>query len=209
VLDFGVSKALALSSATTREGITGAGLALGTPRYMAPEQVVADPEIDGRADLYAWGVMAYEMLTGQTPFGGNDPVMILRAHLTTEPAAIATIRRDVPPSVAALIMRCLEKDRTRRPASAGEVLDLLDAMGTPSGMRASGAVAESGWRRARSALIPALCYVVACGLMMAGLEWLLAQGQIGMRMMVMAVVISLLGLPVVVGIGLVRGIREG
>lgn len=206
VLDFGVSKALAASAATMKDGITGAGLALGTPRYMAPEQVVADPEIDGRADLYAWGIMAYELFTGNTPFGGSDPVMTLRAHLTAEVPSLAKARREVPPAVAALVMRCLEKDRTRRPASADEVLDLLDTMGTPSGMRMTGIGGAS--LKAKSALVPAVVYLLACAITIAGLQWLQSQGQIGMRLMVMAIVVALLGFPVVVGLGLIRGLRE-
>ena len=210
VLDFGVSKALAASTQAPADGITGAGLAIGTPRYMAPEQVVADPNIDVRADLYALGVLAYELLTGSTPFGGNDPVKILRAHLTEPPAPVATRRTGIPPVIAALVMRCLEKDRARRPAGANEVLDLLDATATPSGVPAMsfGAAATRGVAWATAALIPALVYILASGLMIAGLRWLAAEGQIGSRLMVFAIVAALLGLPVVVGVGLLLGLRR-
>lgn len=210
VLDFGVSKALAASTQTPADGITGAGLAIGTPRYMAPEQVVADPDIDQRADLYALGVMAYELLTGSTPFGGNDPVKIVRAHLSETPEPVGKRRGGIPPVIAALVMRCLEKDRARRPAGADEVLDLLDSMATPSHIHAMslGAAASRGAAWATSALMPALVYLVAAGIMVAGLKWLAAQGQIGNRLMVFSIVLALLGLPVVVAIGLLMGLRR-
>jgi len=208
VLDFGVSKALAASSAAPVDGITGAGLAIGTPRYMAPEQVVADPNLDARADLYAWGVLAYELLTGTTPFGGNDPVKILRAHLAEVPAPIASHRPEVPRAVGALVMRCLEKDRTRRPESAEELLELLDTMGTPSAVRALslGDLGRGGGLR--STLLTVGLYLLACGITILGLRWLADQGQIGARLLVMATVAALLGFPVVVGAGLVIGLRR-
>ena len=210
VLDFGVSKAIAASAQTLQDGLTGAGLAIGTPRYMAPEQVIGDPNVDVRADLYAFGVLAYELLTGATPFGGNDPVKILRAHLTETPSPIGKLRAGLPPVVAGLVMRCLEKDRERRPASADEVLTLLDAMGTPSGLRtvSFGEAAGRGLDWVRAALLPASVYVAACGLMILGLRWLAGAGQVGPRLLVFAVVGALLGLPVVVGAGLVLGLRR-
>ncbi len=208
VLDFGVSKALAASSPAPVDGLTGAGLAIGTPRYMAPEQVVADPDLDARADLYAWGVLAYELLTGATPFGGNDPVKILRAHLTEAPTSIAALRTGLPPVIAALVMRCLEKERARRPGSAEEVLTLLDTLGTPSGVRALSPGEVARWSGVRTMLIPAGLYLLACSLTIGGLHWLAGQGQIGARLLVMAVVVALLGLPVVVGAGLVFSLRR-
>ncbi len=112
--------------------------------------------------------------------------------------------------ISALVMRCLEKDRERRPASAGEVLALLDSMATPSGMPAMslGAAASRGAAWATSALLPALVYCLAAGVMIAGLKWLAAQGQIGSRLMVFSIVMALLGLPVVVAIGLLMGLKR-
>jgi serine/threonine-protein kinase len=210
VLDFGVSKALAASTQAPADGLTGAGLAIGTPRYMAPEQVMADPNIDVRADIYAFGILAYELLTGSTPFGGNDPVKIVRAHLTETPEPVANRRAGIPPNIAALVMRCLEKERERRPATAGEVLDLLDSMTTPSltSSMTLGAAASRGAVWATSALVPALVYVIAAVVMIAGLRWLAAQGQVGNRLMVFSVVLALLGLPVVVAASLVLGLRR-
>ncbi|HTO73143.1 MAG TPA: serine/threonine-protein kinase [Gemmatimonadales bacterium] len=208
VLDFGVSKALAASSEAPRDGLTGAGLAIGTPRYMAPEQVLGDPDVDARADLYAWGVLAYELFTGATPFGGGDPVKIARAHLSETPEPLSLKRPEVPPPIAALVMRCLEKERARRPASASEVLDLLDSVGTPSGLRVAGRGERSDWIRARTMVLPALIYLLACAITIAGLRWLMTQGQIGLRVLVLAVVLALAGLPVVVGAGVIHRIRR-
>jgi serine/threonine-protein kinase len=210
VLDFGVSKALAAATAAPVDGITGAGLTIGTPRYMAPEQVVADPNIDARADLYALGVLAYELLSGATPFGGNDPVRILRAHLAEAPAPLHSQRPGIPAAVSTLVMRCLEKDRTRRPQSATEVLDLLDALATPGDLRSPTfrqAAARSA-AGAGAALVPALIYIVASAAMIAGLRWLETQGQVGARLLVLSVVGALLGLPVVVGLALVLGLNR-
>ena len=83
VTDFGVAKAV--SEATGRQQLTTAGVALGTPTYMAPEQAAADPHIDHRADIYSVGAVAYELLTGRPPFLGTTPQMILSAHLSDHP----------------------------------------------------------------------------------------------------------------------------
>src|SRR6266481_4366473 len=80
VMDFGVAKAV--SEATGRQQFTTAGVALGTPAYMAPEQAAADPHLDHRVDIYAVGVLAYELLTGRPPFVGLTPQEVLAAHVT-------------------------------------------------------------------------------------------------------------------------------
>ena len=92
VTDFGVAKALAVATRDERSGLTSAGIALGTPAYMAPEQAAADPTADHRADLYAFGVVAYEMLTGQPPFVGRNLSQLLAAHVTEAPEPIARRR---------------------------------------------------------------------------------------------------------------------
>ena len=133
VTDFGIAKAIS-TSITQGSGasatLTQAGGTIGTPAYMAPEQAVGDA-IDHRTDLYAWGVMAYELLKGAHPFAryGTSQTLIT-AHLTESPAAF-TPSEGVPPMLAALVMRCLEKDPARRPASAADVLTELDALATP------------------------------------------------------------------------------
>jgi serine/threonine-protein kinase len=89
VTDFGVAKAI--SEATGESSLTSVGVALGTPAYMAPEQASADPHVDHRADIYALGVLAYEMLTGRTPFVGV-PQAVLAAHVTQTPEPVTTRR---------------------------------------------------------------------------------------------------------------------
>jgi serine/threonine-protein kinase len=130
VTDFGVAKAI--SAATGESHLTSIGVALGTPAYMSPEQAAASPHVDHRADLYALGAMAYEMLTGAPPFEGS-PQMVLAAHVTQTPAAVSERRAAVPAALATLVMRCLEKKAADRYQSAAEVHQQLDLMATPSG----------------------------------------------------------------------------
>jgi serine/threonine-protein kinase len=131
VTDFGVAKAV--SEATGREKLTTLGVALGTPTYMAPEQASADPHVDHRADIYAVGVLAYELLAGRPPFSGPTPQEVLSAHVTQIPQAVTTHRPSVPPALAGLVMRCLEKKPADRWQSAEELLPQLEALMTPSG----------------------------------------------------------------------------
>ncbi len=133
VTDFGVAKALSASSGASGMSLTSMGVALGTPAYMAPEQATADPNTDHRADIYALGVMAYEMLTGSTPFQGRSPQATLAAHVTETPDQIINRRASVPPLLAALVMSCLEKRPADRPQTAHEIMHQLDALSTPSG----------------------------------------------------------------------------
>ncbi len=131
VTDFGVAKAV--SEATGAEKLTTEGVALGTPSYMSPEQAAADPHIDHRADIYAVGVVAYELLTGRPPFLGTTPQMILSAHMTDTPEPVTKYRESVPPALGQLVMKCLEKKAADRWQSAEELLLQLEALATPSG----------------------------------------------------------------------------
>src|SRR6476469_7600347 len=131
VTDFGVAKAL--SEATGGSSLTSAGVALGTPAYMAPEQATADPHVDHRADIYAVGALAYEMLAGRPPFVAPTPQAVLAAQVTQAPEPVTRFRPSVPPALAALVMRCLEKRPADRWQSADELLHQLEAMATPSG----------------------------------------------------------------------------
>jgi serine/threonine-protein kinase len=133
VTDFGVAKALSASATGGDSGLTSLGVALGTPAYMAPEQGAADPQVDHRADLYAWGCLGYECLTGQPPFTGRQPAALLAAHMAETPEAIERRRPGLPPSLAGVVMRCLEKRPSDRPQSAAEVLHVLEAAVTPTG----------------------------------------------------------------------------
>ncbi|MBI3793038.1 MAG: protein kinase [Gemmatimonadetes bacterium] len=132
VTDFGIAKAVS-ASRTVGGGatLTQAGTSIGTPAYMAPEQVAGDPDVGAAADLYSWGCLAYELLAGEPPFVRESMQRVMAAHLAEAPAPLATRRAEVPASLARLVMRCLEKEPSARPASADEVLRELDAVFTP------------------------------------------------------------------------------
>lgn len=132
VADFGVAKALSAST-NAQSGLTSLGVALGTPAYMAPEQAMADPSTDHRADLYAVGAMAYEMLTGYQLFSQRSPQAMLAAHATEAPEPVERRRPNIPAPLAALVMRLLEKRPADRVQSANEALTHLAAATTPSG----------------------------------------------------------------------------
>src|SRR5262249_13109354 len=123
--DLGVAKAV---SAAERDGVglTSTGVALGTPRYMAPEQVMADPHIDHRVDIYAVGVMAYEMLTGSPPFAGGSPQAVLAAQLAQQPTPLDQLRPGISPQLSRIIAKCLAARAADRWQSAGELLAQLE-----------------------------------------------------------------------------------
>jgi serine/threonine-protein kinase len=131
VTDFGVAKAV--SASTGSSSLTSLGVALGTPAYMAPEQAAADPNVDHRADLYAVGVLAYEMVCGRLPFTGPNPQAVLAAHVTEAPEPAMKHRSTMPDSLNAVIMRCLEKKAADRWQRAEELLPHFDALLTPTG----------------------------------------------------------------------------
>ena len=131
VTDFGIAKAV--SEATGRQKLTTAGVALGTPAYMAPEQAAADPNIDHRADIYAVGALAYELLTGRPPFTGTTSQEVLSEHVTQAPEPVTKYRDTVPPALEQLVMKCLEKKAADRWQTTEELLSQLEALTTPSG----------------------------------------------------------------------------
>jgi serine/threonine-protein kinase len=137
VTDFGVAKALAEGrrdgAAAEAAALTSVGMALGTPAYMAPEQAVADPNVDHRADIYSLGVVAYEMLSGSSPYNAATPQAMLAAHVTQPAQPLATRRGDIPQDLADIVMRCLAKSPDDRYASASDLVDALELVGTPSG----------------------------------------------------------------------------
>ena len=172
VTDFGVAKALSASSNADHGGVTSLGVALGTPAYMSPEQATADPAIDHRADVYAFGVLAYELLTGQPPFVGRTPQNLLAAHVGEVPESIARRRSNLPPALAALVMRCLEKRPADRPQSASEIVHVLDEITTPSGgTMPTSVVAPVAAVRGRSRVWWVVVGAAAVVVVAAGLWW--------------------------------------
>jgi serine/threonine-protein kinase len=160
VTDFGIAKALAASKTQAPGGtLTQVGTSIGTPAYMAPDQAAGDPATDHRADLYALGCVAYEMLAGMAPFADRAPHQLFAAHLNEAPAPLAAKRTDAPIALAALVMRCLEKDPAKRPQSAREILEALDGVGPVA--TSSTVAASLRTRRRRLGLASVACAVLA------------------------------------------------
>lgn len=129
VTDFGVAKALGAALPFTGvAGHTTSGMAIGTPAYMAPEQLAADPSADHRVDIYAVGLLVYELLAGASPFDAPSPTATMTAQLTRTPPSLVTVRPDVPPTLAAMVAHCLQKNPDDRPADAAAVLSELEAI---------------------------------------------------------------------------------
>ena len=131
VADFGVAKAL--SASLPAIGMTTSGMAIGTPQYMAPEQLAGDPAADHRMDIYAVGLLGYELLTGAPTFAEQSPQATLAAQLTRNPEPLHLRRPDVPDPLSRLLMRCLAKEPANRPATAQAVRAELDEIVMPSG----------------------------------------------------------------------------
>jgi hypothetical protein len=159
VTDFGVAKAL--SAARPTSGTTSTGMAIGTPAYMAPEQLAADPAADHRVDLYAVGLVAYECLTHLQPFAATSPQETMAAQLTRMPEPIQKSRPDIPNGLAALITRLLAKNPADRPASALAAIEELDSMTTPVEAPSGANFYRPRGSRRRVMLLGALALVAA------------------------------------------------
>ncbi len=160
VTDFGVAKAVTAATTGVRGGLTSLGVVLGTLAYMAPEQGAGDPATDHRADLYAFGCLAYEVLTGAPPFAARPPAELIAAHALEVPEPVAVRRPDVPPGLAGLIVRCLGKRPADRPQSAVEVLQALDGIQSQGG---AGAATRSSRRWMWAGIAGALVLLAAVG----------------------------------------------
>ena len=150
VADFGIAKAVAV--ARTQDGgaptvtLTQTGTSLGTPAYMSPEQAAGDPNVDHRTDIYAWGIVAYEVLAGSHPFADRHTVQaLITAQLIERPRPLDEIVPDLPREISELVMRCLGKDPGERPASARTILETLALAGSSERNR-SGATDSLGAR---------------------------------------------------------------
>ena len=162
VADFGIAKAMDAARADAGvAALTAVGTSLGTPAYMAPEQAVGD-HTDHRADLYAWGMIAYELLAGAHPFAEKmTQRQLVAAQVTETPAPLDAREPRLPPRLSALVMACLAKDPSDRPADASTVLATLDAVTSSGG---GAAVAGSGGvphtaRRRRLVLLASMSLV--------------------------------------------------
>jgi tetratricopeptide (TPR) repeat protein/tRNA A-37 threonylcarbamoyl transferase component Bud32 len=206
VTDFGIAKALS-DSRMRGEGatLTQLGTSIGTPAYMAPEQAAGDPNIDHRADIYAYGCMAFELLAGKPPFHGRTPARILGAHMGEAPPQIAELRPDAPAGLSDLVMRCLAKDADARPQNAAEIIGALNGVTSGSGMASLPPVLMNGPAAFRKAL---LLY----GLSVVGVLAIAkaATVTIGLPTWVLpgAVVVMALGLPVILFTGYVQSVTR-
>jgi eukaryotic-like serine/threonine-protein kinase len=130
VTDFGVAKALsnATQGGESANDLTGTGMAIGTMAYMAPEQIAADPGLDHRADLYAWGLVAYETLAGRRTFDGLSGSALIAAQIGTMPEGLNVIAPQVPPALSAIVMQCLAKNPADRPQRAEDIVAVLESL---------------------------------------------------------------------------------
>jgi len=146
VTDFGIAKALSGSSGAT---LTGAGVAIGTPAFMSPEQAAGEREIDGRSDLYSLGIVTYQMLTAELPFNAPTVAGILMKQITEAAPDVRAKRTDVPEDLALAVSRCLEKDPENRWPTADALRRALENRAVvgyqPTGL---------GWRAGRSGTRP-------------------------------------------------------
>ena len=157
VADFGIAKAIAAARSDTDTGgmatLTQLGASIGTPAYMAPEQAAADPATNHRADIYSFGCMAYEMLSGRPVFTAKTPQRLLAAQMGETPEPITSQRPDTPAPLAELVMRCLEKDADDRPQQAANLVQVLETVTSGGGHTAMPAVLLGGKSAIRNALL--------------------------------------------------------
>jgi serine/threonine-protein kinase len=169
--DFGIAK---VATRAARASITSPGTAVGTPTYMAPEQLAGDDATTAQSDLYAVGVVAYEMLAGRLPWGGTTISQVLVSKATGRIVPLRSIRPDVPVTLESAIAKCLSLDRAKRPPSAIALLGLVEAIGvTPTtppfvqtGSRPSTRL--FAWRPRRRSLIAAASFVGTVALAVIG-----------------------------------------
>ena len=172
VTDFGVAKALNAALPNAGPGHTTSGMAIGTPAYMAPEQLAADPDADQRVDIYAVGLLAYELLSGASPFAAPSPTATMTAQLTRIPEPLHVLRSDVPPAFSELVQHCLAKSPDDRPRDAQAVLAELDRIsGALAADAHRGVHGHAPSRPAASSLPLALATVGVLALVAAGFWW--------------------------------------
>jgi len=201
VTDFGIAKAISAARTDSPDAtLTQVGTSLGTPTYMAPEQAAGDPSTDHRADLYAFGCMAYEMLVGEPPFVEKSPQQLLAAHMARDAEPVSNRRADVPPALAAMITQCLAKDPGARPASAIDVARVLDTTSTDSQGALPPILLSSEGMLGRMLAMYAVAFIVVAVVAKA------AVSTIGLPNWVFpgAIIVMALGLPVILATGYVQ-----
>ena len=188
VMDFGVARAL-LGATEDDDRLTATGTALGTPRYMAPEQALGEHVVDQRADVYGVGVLAYELLAGEAPFAEVSGAALIAAHLVRPPDPLDAKRPGLPPGLADVVMRALSKEPADRWQSAADMRAALLPFTEEESARKRPALARAMARRRTWA---ALATATAVGLAAAGFwmvrggaaseaEWARATGVPGLR----------------------------
>jgi tRNA A-37 threonylcarbamoyl transferase component Bud32 len=171
--DFGLAKLVPTAPASTeaetltRESLTRDGAVLGTAAYMSPEQAAGSP-VDTRSDVFSFGSVLYEMLTGRRPFVGDSNVSTRMAILSKAPPAPRSLRADLPSAIERLVLRCLEKDREARPASGAELARELRRI--ESSLERERNRRAAFWRRPSFA-VPAAVAVLAAGTALGFFWW--------------------------------------
>jgi serine/threonine-protein kinase len=141
VTDFGIARAIQ-EGADSR--LTATGVAIGTPAYMSPEQAAGDREIDGRSDLYALGVVGYQMLAGRLPFQASSTPSMLMKHISERPQPVTSLRAETPPDLAQCVMTLLEKEPVHRFPNASALSQALH--GDKSALPAPAPPTDIGYR---------------------------------------------------------------
>jgi len=208
VTDFGIAKAIAAARHDRPEraegtkdltnALTELGTAIGTPTYMSPEQAAGDPETDHRTDIYAFGCLAYEVLTGRPPFTDPNPRKLLAAHMSETPAAVGGVRPDTPPELGDLVTRCLEKDPAARPQHATDLVRVLESA-TTGGTHAAMLLSDPRTFR-RALVVYAVSFIAVAAIARAAIagfglpDWVFAG----------ALILMAVGLPAILWAGYAR-----
>lgn len=162
IMDFGIARS------PDTKGITKEGLMIGTPEYMSPEQAEA-MDLDQRSDIYAFGVILYEMLTGKLPFDGETPLAVVMKHKEQSPEDPRGLNPHIPPGLSQLILKCLEKEKENRFQNAGEIRTELERVahslsigkGIEAKKASPAAKKAKAFFRRKMLIVPALIVAVA------------------------------------------------
>ena len=141
VLDFGISKFVTAGSAS-EQGMTKTAMVMGSPLYMSPEQLSSTRSVDARTDIWAIGVVLYELISGQVPFEAESMPQLCAMVLGEAPPSLREQRAEIPQGLEAVVLRCLSKDRAQRYASVAELADALARFGPPSSARSAERIAR-------------------------------------------------------------------